>query len=88
MGDLYAIILHNADSELWEKLEEFWPRHYVVSDTVALIRDDSRTTREISKKLFDHEDGMLFVVFQVNRSAYFGNSFTALWEWLAKGGGS
>lgn len=87
MRDVYAIILHEADEEAWSIVRATWDSHYVLTPTVAFIRDAQRTTDEIRTKL-QPSDERLLVIFDVSQSNYSGRSYAALWEWFSKVGRS
>lgn len=83
MRDIYAIILHEPDPAVWEKVETTWEASYTLTSTVAFVRDPKRTTKEISKELQPSDDRLL-VVFDLSRCSYSGLSYSELWEWFAK----
>ena len=84
MGDVYAIILHESDSDLWETVREKWEARHILTPTVAFVRDPKRTTSEIAQELEPREDRLL-VVFDLTQCSYSGLSYSALWEWFANG---
>lgn len=87
MRDVYAIILHRPNDEVWDTVRDTWDVHYVLTPTVAFVQDPERTTVGIREKL-QPSDERLLVIFDLSQSNYSGRSYGALWEWLDKAGRS
>ena len=82
---MYAIILNQKNEAVWELVRATWPRHYVVSDTLALIAppDPTILTAQIADTVGMNGKGdVLGVVLEVGN--YFGYNSKALWEWMGK----
>ena len=84
---VFAIVLNQPNAEVWEKVKEAWPasRHYIVSDTLALISGDAdeTLTADVTKTV---GLGVLPESFGIVMQLGYYHGFNAsdLWEWIAK----
>ena len=82
---IYAININEKNDSVWETVRTTWPRHYIVSDTLAFIAppDPTTLTADIAEAVGMNATGRLLgVVIEVGN--YFGYSSNALWEWMGK----
>ena len=87
MNKLFAVVLHEPNLEVEERLEETYPIHYKYTETFYLV-SVGRTvfSEEIAEAVGIKGDRRIEdssgVVFRVN-SAYSGYTKRTLWEWLS-----
>lgn len=95
MHDIYLVVLNRPDPGAWGRVDEMWRgRSYKLSDTVAFLRDETRTTQGIAEALgmggplAPGRPPVSGVVYAVSNAPYWGFNDTSLWEWIQKAKGS
>ena len=82
---LHAIVLQEANEEVFARVEEKYRLNYPVSDKCLLVRSDDiseRIAANVGLKGDTRIEGAAGAVFKLN-GAYAGYASSGLWEWLA-----
>ena len=84
---LFAVVLHEQNLEVEERLIKKYPTHYKYTDTFYLVTVDGIViSEEIAKAIGIKGDSRIEnssgVVFKL-KSAYSGYTKRTLWEWLS-----
>ena len=81
---VFAVVLDAPNSKAVERIQQKYPDHYQLNDTLFLVNSDAITEKIAhAVGISDAEDKRIQsgVVFRLNHS-YFGYTSRSLWEWL------
>ena len=86
MKKLFAVSLLKPNSEVYQRIEDYYPDNFRYSDTLCLVAVDHPTVSQdvavtIGIKGDDRVPDSSGVVFKLN-TGYSGYTTRSLWEWL------
>ena len=82
---IFSIVLHEANSEVAQRIETQYPNNFMYTDTFYLVESDSiaaTVALNIGLKGDDRVDEASGVVFKLN-NAFSGYTKRSLWDWLS-----
>lgn len=82
---IFAIVLHEVNPEVTQRIESEYPNNFKYNDTFYLVESDSIATTvalNIGLKGDNRIEEASGVVFKLN-SAYSGYTKRSLWDWLS-----
>lgn len=82
---IFAIVLHEANSEVAERIETEYPNNFKYTDTFYLVESNSiaaTVASNIGLKGDDRIEDASGVVFKLNH-AFSGYTKRSLWDWLS-----
>ena len=81
---IFAVVLREPNAPVKERVEQYYPNHFPLSDTFFLVDSDTIAETVAAKTGIKGEEQVKNasgVVFKLN-SGYAGFTARALWDWL------